>query len=295
MKNKQTHVWTCDNEMDYFPSRPVISSLPSGFYFTKYSSDFGAYISKFEPKLDNNIEISKKIYSLVEKDFDKFWNISDKMKESGLEVRRSIMLHGQPSNGKKYIAKRIGEKFVKEYSGLVLYSEDPEDLKKIIKQIRLVEGSPRKIMVVIENLGIVLEKYGAQSVISLLKGVTNEQGIYIIATTNYEDRIADYVSDKPRMFNQKFLVGYPDKKERKEYISELISKMKESVSQTKINKIAKDTEGLSIGHIRTLVESHFLFEYNYKEILDELKTMKENIESSFYKIEENQNKSIGFG
>jgi SpoVK/Ycf46/Vps4 family AAA+-type ATPase len=295
MSNKENYVWTSDNGIDFFPSRSIVSNIPSGFYFSKYSSDYGTYMSKIESKLDSNLEIAEKYYKLIEQDFEKFWSLTDTMRDSGLEMRRAIMLYGQPSNGKKYIAKRIGEKFVNEHDGIVLYAEDPDDAKKAIKHIRLVEGSSRKIMVVIEEIGIGLEKYGAQSIISFLKGINNEDGVYIIATTNYEDRIADFVSDKPRMFNRKFLIEYPDKKERKKYISDLLKLIKKEQSERNLNKFTKDTEGLSIGHIRNLIESHFLFDYDYAETLEELKTMKENIESSFYDTSDDTDERQGIG
>ena len=63
--------------------------------------------------------------------------------------------------------------------------------------------------------------------------------------------------------------------------------------KTNPKKIAKDTNGLSIGHIRNLIESHFIFGYDYKETLLELKEKHKNIIKQFYSSSESNN--IGFG
>ena len=58
-------------------------------------------------------------------------------------------------------------------------------------------------------------------------------------------------------------------------------------------KVSKDTADLSLGHIRSLIESHFVFGYDYKEALEDLIEKKENIKSSFYSTDDIQ-QNIGF-
>ena len=39
--------WISENGKDYYPNKYVEKQLPSGIYVSKYSQEFGEYISKF--------------------------------------------------------------------------------------------------------------------------------------------------------------------------------------------------------------------------------------------------------
>lgn len=287
--NKNSLVWTSENGTDFYPTRPVVKEIPNGIYSLSYSEQYGVYLSSLKNKNDKPINLLNNYYDNIKKDFDKFWSMRTRFEDMELEFNRAILLHGQPSSGKKYIARRLAESF----DGLTIYSDNPSDLKKIVSYVK--DDNPQKeMLLVIEDIGIMLEKHGVSDVVSIFKSKDNYDGIYVIATTNYEEKISEFLSDRPGIFEEKFLIDYPDQKEREEYISYLITKISGKVSKKELNKITKDTDGLSFGYIKNLIESSKIYDYSYEEKLEELKEMKENIVSSFYSDNNIGSNIIGF-
>ena len=291
MKNNTNKItWISENGKDYYPNRYTEKKLPSGIYTSKYSQDFGEYLSRFEWKNDFPINYLDNEFDTIKDDLDIFWSIEKKYKTNGLEFNRAIMLHGHPGCGKKYLCRRVADYFVENYNGIVIYSDEPSDLKVILENIKLNSNKPPKIMVVIEDAGILLEKNGISSMTGVFKDKENEDGVYYLLTTNFEEKFGDYISDKPGYIEKSFLIDYPDKKEIESYVKQLLVFMEVKAD---VKQISKDVEGLSIGHIRNLIESHFIFGYEYEETLMDIKDKQKNIIKQFYSSSESYD--IGFG
>lgn len=286
-ENKTQTVWTSENGKDFYPSRPAFTSIPKGAYLLKYSTEYGAYVSKLDFKTDNAIPVLNSYYKDISADFENFLSLKNKYKSSGIEFNRAILIHGQPGCGKKYLCRRLAESF----DGITLYVEDPTDLNQFISSIQNANSSSN-ILVVMEEVGISLEKYGLSAIKNVLKSNENRDGVYVVATTNFESKISEFLTDKPGMFEEKFFIEYPDEVERGQYIKSLYEILDIKCSKNKINKISKETKTLSIGHIKNLIESVELYEYSYADKLDELLEMKDNIMASTYS--DNASRNIGF-
>jgi SpoVK/Ycf46/Vps4 family AAA+-type ATPase len=225
---------------------------------------------------------------VINYDFNKFLSLEEKYKKAGMEFNRAILLHGHPGCGKKYLAKRLA----KNFDGITLYADEPEDLRRTISLLK-TNNINVKILVIIEEIGVLLEKSGVSSVMDIFKSKENYDGIYVLATTNFEEKVDEYLSNRPGVFEEKILIDYPDEEDRLKYISHLIKSFEIDVDKKKILKISKDTKNLSLGHIKNFVESVFLYDYHYEDKLEDIKIAKENLVSSLYSS--NNMNGIGFG
>lgn len=286
-ENKTKRVWTSEDGIDFHPAKPVYNEIPKGIYFLRYSLEQGAHLSKLSFKNDNPLDILNTYYKDISDDFNSFIDLKNKYKSSGVEFNRAILLHGQPGCGKKYLCRRLAE----SYDGIVIYVEDPTDLNSFIRFIK-ESNNNTDILIIMEEFGVSLEKYGISAVKSILKSNENKDGIYFIATTNFESKISEFLTDKPGMFEEKFFIEYPDEVERGQYIKSICEILDIKITKSKIGKLSKDTKGLSIAHIKNLIESVELYGYNYPEKLEELKDMKDNIISTTYS--DNAPRNIGF-
>ncbi len=278
-------------EKIFIRADPVTKELSNGIYSLKYSQEYGVYISLVEEKTDKPLDILEESYKVIKKDFDKFISLEEKYKENGFEFNRAILLYGEPNCGKKYISRKISEGF----DGITIYFEDPVEVLKIVSLIKMNDVN-KKILLISDDIALMSEKYGVIAVTNLFKSRDNSDGIYIICTTNYEDKISEYLSDRPGIFEEKFFVDYPNKLDREKYIKFIFSKFEIKVTSKKILKITNDTDGLSLGHIKNLIESSFFFDYDYEDKLEELKVMKENIQLTLYpENSADSGKGIGFG
>jgi SpoVK/Ycf46/Vps4 family AAA+-type ATPase len=282
-------VWTCDNNgKDFYPSRPVTLNIPNGIYNIKFSPEYGSYLSLIEFNDDKSVGLLDEYFEEINDDFNKFLSLEEKYKKAGMEFNRAILLHGHPGCGKKYLAKRLG----KSFDGITLYADEPEDLKRMISLLK-TNNNNIKILVIIEEIGVLLEKAGVSSVMDIFKSKENYDGIYVLSTTNFEEKVDEYLSNRPGVFEEKILVDYPEEEDRLKYISHLIKSFEIDVDKKRILKISKDTKSISLGHIKNLIESVFLYDYHYEDKLEDIKTAKENLVSSLYSS--NNMNGIGFG
>lgn len=286
-KIKTKTVWSSDGGKEFYPSKPVLTSVPNGIYSLKYSSELGGFLSKIEFKTDNSISLLNYYYRNIKEDFDNFLKLKSKYKSSGLEFNRAILIHGHPGCGKKYLCRRLAESF----DGITIYVDDPTDLSEFIKYIQ-DSNKDSNILVILEEVGVSLEKYGIAAIKNILKSHENTDGIYVAATTNFEHKIAEFLTDKPGMFEEKFFIEYPDEAERGQYIKSLYEAFEIDVAKSKITKMSKDTVGLSVGHIKNFIESVELYGYSYTDKLSELIEMKDNVLVSTYS--DNAQRNIGF-
>jgi SpoVK/Ycf46/Vps4 family AAA+-type ATPase len=286
-ENKTKRVWTSEDGLEFHPAKPVYSKIPNGIYHLKYSIEQGPHLSKVSFNNDKPLKILNSYYEDISDDFNRFINLKNKYKSSGVEFNRAILIHGQPGCGKKYLCRRVAE----SYDGIVIYVEDPTDLNSFISFIK-ESNENTDILIIMEDFGVSLEKYGISAAKNILKSNENKDGVYFIATTNFESKIAEFLTDKPGMFEEKFFIEYPDDVERGQYIRSFCENLDIKITKSKIGKMSKDTHGLAIGHIKNLIESVELYGYNYSEKLEELKEMKDNIISSTYS--DNPANNIGF-
>lgn len=286
-------VWTSEGGKNFYPSRPMLKTIPNGIYKVDYSMDYGSFLSKLEEKNDGKLEILNSYFEILVNDLKTFCELETLYKNSQLEFNRAILLYGEPGCGKKYLANRLANYFVDNIGGIAIYLDEPTDFSKMVFSIKNSDIKQNtKVFVIIEEVASFVENYGTKALSDILKKISNEDGVYLVATTNFEERVGDYISDRPGMFEQKMLIDYPDDIDRNIYIKLLIEKFAIK-TKIKINKISLDTEGLSLSHIKNFIESVFVFGYSYEEMLEELKIMKENTSSSLYPP--NMDENIGFG
>jgi SpoVK/Ycf46/Vps4 family AAA+-type ATPase len=276
MTNKSI-VWDCANGTDYIPSKPISTKLPDGIYKTKFTPELGIHLTKMDFKNDVAFPILEDIYDLLKDDVDKFIENKERYKKSKIQRNRASLLYGYPGSGKKHLAKRIAQSF----KGIVLYSEEISDIKQIMPYIKNNRPSA-DVLVIIEEVAVCLEVSGIPAVVDLFKSKDKEDGVYIIATTDYENRVKEYLTDKPGIFGQKFKVGIPSEEDRLNYINFLNNALNLKITPNQINKITKETDGLVLENIKNLIESVFIYDFEYKSKLEDLKEMQEHLLEMMY-------------
>ena len=89
-----------------------------------------------------------------------------------------------------------------------------------------------------------------------MDGMSPNDGVVIIATTNHTQNIDPAISDRPGRFDRIIEVGLPEYAQREQILEKLLAKMPSSVRSGRVvKKLSKDTEGLSGAWIREVVQS----------------------------------------
>jgi len=148
---------------------------------------------------------------------------------------------------------------------------------KSIQFFRKAEPT-RPLLVIMEDIDALFGRDGdnhESAILNLLDGVMQIDNVVFLATGNYPEKLAARITDRPSRFDRVIHIGPPAKEDREFYINHLIDSLPlENKKQVDIQRWVKDTDSLSVAHIKELVISVMLYGKEYGETLHSLDKMK---------------------
>jgi ATP-dependent 26S proteasome regulatory subunit len=168
----------------------------------------------------------------------------------GVPLRRGVLLHGPPGNGKTSLIRHIGAR-LPHVPALLLRPAadfDSDDLEEVIR--RWSEQAPA--ILVIEDLNWLLVKVNVSTFLNLLDGVDRGRGkggLLLIATTNSPDQLDPAVNNRPGRFDVVLEVPPPDRALRLEFLCLALA----TVPRATLETLAARTDGLSFAHLQEIV------------------------------------------
>ena len=95
-------------------------------------------------------------------------------------------------------------------------------------------------------------------------------------TTNYPEKLGARIMNRPSRFDKRFEIGMPNNESREIYFKKLVG---DKISKPELEKWVKDTQGLSIAHLKELVVAVTILGNKYAEAIKTLKDMKTKVVS----------------
>ena len=258
---------------EYYPTGKTIKTIDSGLYSICFNSNIGFGLAKKELLYDELYELPSKEIGLILNDFNIFWNSKDKYNKYSLIHKRGILLYGKPGCGKSAIVTLISKKLINEMNGVIITintntNDDITGLAQLMPRFREIEKD-KPIVVMMEDIDAISGRNGVSELLNLLDGVNQLDNIVYLATTNYPEQLEDRIINRPSRFDRRYEIGLPSYEVRLEYI-----KKKVLDDNIDVEKWAKDTDDLSIAHIKELILSVLVYGVKYEEALENLKKMK---------------------
>lgn len=291
MSEKKDFVaWSTDNNREFFPSKKTIDKIPSGVYGIKFLNETGFFISKQSFSCEDFVELPCSPYIDINKDVDSFWKNEHLYNKMKFVYKKGILIHGAPGNGKTTIINQV-IKSALDNDAIVLKFDEPDDYKTFIPLIRSVEPN-RFILVVIDKMDFMFDKYGPFALMDLLDSLHSTNKVLYIASATYVDKLLEIIYNKPNRIDKKYEITHPKKESRKAYFDSRIKDFKIKNKSINTTKWAEDTDGFSISFLKELITSVVINGEDYKSSLDSLKDKKKEF-SQFESVSSEQS-GIGF-
>ncbi len=260
------------NDKDYFFSNETIDTIPSGFYNIKFSNERGVYAKKSEIVTDNILVLPNMPHKKILSDIENFWSKETMFKKYDLVFKRGILLHGTPGGGKSSMIQLLVKDIISR-NGIAFELTGPDYYSSYIKLFREVEPN-RPVLVIIEDIDEIINEYGEKEITNILDGINQVSKVVYLATTNNISKLDDKIKKRPSRFDRVIEIKKPEDIDREFYFLNKIEKDDIEKMNIDISKWVKDTEGLTISHLKELVISVVIMGNDYEETVEVLKTMK---------------------
>lgn len=268
--------WTTADGRIFIPAAKTTPRLTPGVYEIDTSQSIGLYFEKIPVKTEGLLRFPDTNSDKVVAEIQKFWEREEIFKEYGLTYKRGILLYGPPGGGKSSTIQLIMEDVVNR-SGIIIKFTDPYlfiDGMRILRQIQ--EDTP--VVTIMEDLDSTLELYNESEILNILDGVNEVRKTVFLASTNYPEKLGARIVNRPSRFDRRFRIGFPSPASRKMYFEFLIGKKTPKSLGIDLNRWIKDTDELSIAHLKELFVAVVILGDPYKEAIETLKSMKEHLE-----------------
>lgn len=270
--------WTTSDGVRYFPAGTTIPDLEPGVYEVKTSQN-GIYFERVPIKTEGLIEFPETNSEKVVNEIQNFWGKEDVFRSQGLAYKRGIILWGPAGSGKSSTIQLIIADVTQNRSGVVFkLNTEPTLFLEGLRIFREVQPNT-PIVILMEDIDALIRTYDESEILNILDGVDRVEKIVFLATTNYPEELGERIMNRPSRFDKRFKMPHPKAKSRRVYFEHLISRGTID-KPLDLERWVKDTEGMSVAHLKELFIAVCILGEDYQETVETLKAMMEEHPSS---------------
>lgn len=187
--------------------------------------------------------ISSSLMSELEKNVINLFDKEEEFKNYGLPIKRSVILEGPPGCGKTMIARYLASRLRGKVTTVWVTAKSIDDSSDVAHVFDIARKlSPA--LVVMEDLDLISgtresQLFGGDNclgeMLNQLDGLTSNDSIVLIGSTNAVASLDDALKDRPGRFDRIYEVGHPDRD-----LAEIIARkylLKCGVPQEQIDKM----------------------------------------------------------
>ncbi|MFC4599936.1 AAA family ATPase [Cohnella hongkongensis] len=203
-------------------------------------------------------ELKTQIYRSIDEFFSKDRSF---FQTYGLPYKRGILLYGKPGNGKTTLVKSISS----TTSAPVAYWQITEYTSSgSIKEVFDTASQMAPMVLVIEDIDSMPDSCRSYF-LNTLDGATSKEGIYLIGTTNYPEKIDPALMNRAGRFDRAYEVKSPDEAMRLAYLAHI--GLRRLASEEELEQAARRTDGFTLAQLSELYASAAL-QMHYENEVD---------------------------
>lgn len=254
---------------------PEVAKLEPGIY-SMMSTQQGFFFVRSGDIRESLLRMPGTPAEEVVSEIEKFWGLQERYEHYGFAHKRGILLYGPPGSGKSCTLKLISKDVIAR--GGVVFIFKGADLFTHGYNIFRRAQPDTPIVCLMEDLDAILKKNQSteSEVLNLLDGAEPMHKVVFVATTNYPEELRERIKNRPSRFDRRFLVDHPSAEGRRMYLESLLPEGEELES---IEQYVKDTQGMSLAHLKELFTGTVVYGNDYAKVLKELQTMAGAISS----------------
>lgn len=268
--------WFSEDNKNFFFGYKSVETIPSGLYNIVFNQSTGFGLSKINYTKDDIYYLPDLPHEEIVADINNFLEKRSQFAKYNLVPKRGIIIHGHPGGGKTSLIYLLIEEIQKQ-NGIAIYFNEPQTWTEIAQLVRKLEAD-RPILCIIEDLDLVIDKFGEQLFLSFLDGVNQVENVVYIGTTNNISGIPDRIKNRPSRFDRKYEIKLPSKKDRECYFSKKINE--DDSAKYNLAKLVKDTDKFSMAQIKEAVIALYILDADYDETIKRLKDININDKNS---------------
>ncbi|MFB0844126.1 AAA family ATPase [Paenibacillus oleatilyticus] len=189
----------------------------------------------------------------------------------GLPYKRGILLYGKPGNGKTTLVKSIAGSVDAPvaYWHITEYTTSDSIQEVFEAAVRMAP-----MVLVIEDIDSMPES-ARSYFLNTLDGATSKEGIFLIGTTNYPEKIDPALMNRAGRFDRAYEIKLPDEEQRRSYL--LLKRLHELLDDEAVAVAARATEGFTFAQLGELYVSaalrkHYEHTVDVEQLVREMNT-----------------------
>lgn len=271
--------WTTDDNRRFIPSPKTCNLIPSGMYEIHQAPSIGVYFENIFIKTEGLLKFPETNSEKIVNEIQLFWKEKDLFRKFGLIHKRGVLFWGPPGSGKSCTVQLI-IKDVVERGGVAIKFVSPTLFLEGMRLFRSIQPET-PVVVLMEDIDEIVSFYNESEVLNVLDGVEVLDKTVFLATTNYPEVLGPRIVNRPSRFDKRIKIGHPNQESRMMYFEHLFQNHQEFIDKYNLKVWVSDTNGMSIAHLKELFVAVVILKDPYEEVIETLKSMKENISSEF--------------